>query len=171
MKYHEDMARKISKKEGLSLIVKQRQVGATTMLAAYACWLAKDGRRILYVGHNMEIAKRFLDVCMTICSYSNINVLARDRRSKIEVVPQKGEILAVSGNPNAGKGESVDFVIFDEADFIKGLEEIWTGLRPCLSSGSKAIMVSSPNVPGNSFFERMCKKNGMVSIVPWSALI
>ena len=46
-------------------------------------------------------------------------------------------------------------LVLDEAAHIEGLEELWTGLYPTLSTGGRCIALSTPNGVGN-WFHKTC---------------
>jgi hypothetical protein len=85
------------------------------------------------------------------------------------------QIKAVSAASDAGRSEAISLLIVDEAAFIEEnrIEEIWGSSQQTLSTGGKAIVLSTPNGTGN-FFHRMWNKaeegvNGFTPIrLPWT---
>jgi hypothetical protein len=51
--------------------------------------------------------------------------------------------------------EALSLLVLDEAAHIDGLEELWTGLYPTLSTGGRCIALSTPNGVGN-WFHKTC---------------
>jgi hypothetical protein len=85
------------------------------------------------------------------------------------------QIKAVSAASDAGRSEAISLLIIDEAAFIEQnrIEEIWASSQQTLSTGGKAIVLSTPNGTGN-FFHKMWVKgeegaNGFTCIrLPWT---
>ena len=48
-------------------------------------------------------------------------------------------------------------LIIDEGAFIKGIDEIWASAQSTLSTGGKAIVLSTPNGVGNFFHKTWIK--------------
>ena len=44
-------------------------------------------------------------------------------------------------------------LVIDEAAHIDGLDELWTGLYPTISTGGRCIAISTPNGVGDWFHE------------------
>jgi hypothetical protein len=63
-------------------------------------------------------------------------------------------------------------LVIDEAAHVEGLEELWTGLYPTLSTGGRCIALSTPNGVGNWFHEACIKAESgendfNLTILPW----
>ena len=69
------------------------------------------------------------------------------------------KLKAVSAASDAGRSEAISLLIIDEAAFIEEnrIEEIWGSSQQTLSTGGKAIVLSTPNGTGN-FFHKMWTK-------------
>ena len=61
------------------------------------------------------------------------------------------QIKASSTSGDAGRSEALALLVIDEAAHVEGLEELWTGLYPTLSTGGRCIALSTPNGVGNWF--------------------
>ena len=61
------------------------------------------------------------------------------------------QIKASSTSGDAGRSEALSLLVLDEAAHIEGLDELWTGLYPTLSTGGRCIALSTPNGVGNWF--------------------
>jgi hypothetical protein len=64
------------------------------------------------------------------------------------------QIKAVASSKDAGRSEALSLLILDEAAFIDDADIIWTAASSTLSTGGKAILLSTPNGVGN-FFHKM----------------
>ena len=81
----------------------------------------------------------------------------------------------MSAASDAGRSEAISLLIIDEAAFIEEnrIEDIWGSSQQTLSTGGRAIVLSTPNGTGN-FFHRMWIKaqegrNGFTPIkLPWT---
>ena len=60
-------------------------------------------------------------------------------------------LKAASTSGDAGRSEAFSLLVIDEAAHIDGLEDLWTGLYPTLSTGGRCIALSTPNGVGNWF--------------------
>ena len=67
------------------------------------------------------------------------------------VLTNGSEVKASSTSGDAGRSEALSLLVIDEAAHVDGLEELWTGLYPTLSTGGRCIALSTPNGVGNWF--------------------
>ena len=63
------------------------------------------------------------------------------------------QIKAVPTSDDAGRSEALSLLIVDEAAFIRNFEELWMGLYSTLSTGGRAIILSTPNGVGDKYHE------------------
>ena len=77
-----------------------------------------------------------------------------DNRTSFEL-SNGSSIKAASTSGDAGRSEALSLLVLDEAAHIEGLEELWTGLYPTLSTGGRCIALSTPNGVGN-WFHKTC---------------
>jgi len=94
-----------------------------------------------------------------------------DNRASFEL-SNGSEIKASSTSADAGRSEALSLLVIDEAAHVEGLEELWTGLYPTLSTGGRCIALSTPNGVGNWFHQTYIdseqEKNDFHHIVlPW----
>ncbi len=47
----------------------------------------------------------------------------------------------------------MSLLIIDEAAFVRNFDELWTGLYPTLSTGGRAIILSTPNGVGGQYYD------------------
>jgi hypothetical protein len=67
------------------------------------------------------------------------------------VLTNGSEVKASSTSGDAGRSEALSLLVIDEAAHVEGLEDLWTGLYPTLSTGGRCIALSTPNGVGNWF--------------------
>ena len=99
---------------------------------------------------------------------ANIDI---DNRTSF-VLSNGSQIKASSTSGDAGRSEALSLLVLDEAAHIEGLEELWTGLYPTLSTGGRCIALSTPNGVGN-WFHKTCTdaeagaNNFHLTNLPW----
>lgn len=63
------------------------------------------------------------------------------------------QILAIPTSEDAGRSEALSLLIIDEAAFIRNFDDLWAGLYPTLSTGGRAIIISTPNGVGGQYYK------------------
>jgi len=156
-----------------NIVLKGRQIGISTLVAGYALWLMlfhKD-KNILVIATKQETAKNL--VTKVKFMHDNLPVWLRGSiitNNKLSLQFSNGsQIKAVASSPDAGRSEALSLLILDEAAFIDAADIIWTAASSTLSTGGKAILLSTPNGVGN-FFHKMwqqaeSKENGFNPIL------
>lgn len=140
-----------------NIILKSRQIGMSTVTAAYAAWLFLfyPHSNILVIATKLSTAKIFIRKVKTILKYlpSWMKLSPITKETQQELENDQGCILkAAPTGDDVGRGESLSLLIVDEAAFIKDFEAIWTGLQPTLStSKGRVIILSTPNGVGNMY--------------------
>ena len=74
-----------------------------------------------------------------------------DNRNSFELT-NGSQIKASSTSGDAGRSEALSLLVVDEAAHVDGLDELWKGLYPTLSTGGRCIALSTPNGIGNWFY-------------------
>ena len=138
-----------------NLILKSRQMGITTLLAVYALWLMsffKDKEVICY-----SITKETSIEIINKLKFANEHLPTWLRRPNLENnktsmrFDNNSRIRAVSSAGSSGRGSAISLLIMDEAAFIKNAEELWVSSQPSLSTGGRAVILSTPFGVGNLF--------------------
>lgn len=141
-----------------NIILKSRQMGITTLVAAYSLWLMTfhTDKEILCLSITQETSKAIV----TKVRFANDNLPSwlkvpsvEDNRLSLKL-KNGSQIKAASSAGTAGRSSALSLLIIDEAAFIDGVEEIWLSAQPTLSTGGKVIILSTPNGVGN-FFHKM----------------
>ena len=143
-----------------SIVLKARQIGFSTLAAAYAFWLVffRQDRFVVMLSRTEResvklLAKskygfRFLPVWMKERgpkqTTDHQQKMMFDNESAIESLP--------SGNDPA-RGESVYLVIVDEWAFLPNPEEAWASIEPIADVGGRVIGLSTANGSGNFFHQ------------------
>ena len=140
-----------------NIVLKSRQLGLSTITAAYAAWLAlfyKD-KNILIIATKKDVAMNLMKkVKFMIKSLPDWLVLPSFEETMTSLRFSNGsEIKAVPTSPDAGRSEALSLLIVDEAAIIRDFDEIWTGLAPTLSTGGSAIVLSTPYGVGGMYYK------------------
>jgi len=141
-----------------NVILKARQMGISTLMAAYALWLMvfNTDKNILVVALKQSVAANL--VKKTKIMHDNLPSFlrqkkVRDNRLSMELDNQS-QISAETTTENAGRSESLSLLIIDEAAFIDGARDLWASVQATLSqSGGRSVVLSTPENIGSWFHE------------------
>ena len=141
-----------------NIVLKSRQLGISTLSACYAVWLAsfyKD-KNILVIATKLAVAQNFIKKVKTALrsmpSWLRLPDIVSANKQGLEL-SNGSTIKAVPTSDDAGRSEALSLLIVDEAAFIRNFDEIWMGLYSTLSTGGRAIVVSTPNGVGDKYHE------------------
>ena len=146
----------------LVIVLKNRQIGCTWLVAGYALWKAmfRKGANIIIISKDEGAATEVLDYCRFI--YNNLpdwlkSVQDKDRMSLISFPELGSKIRALSATSASGIGYgSASLVILDENDFHPYAEENYVEIKPMIDAGGdrQLVILSAPNrVKLNSNFK------------------
>jgi len=146
------------RKHRFNIVLKSRQLGLSTISAAYAAWLAifhKD-KNILVIATKLAVAQNFIrKVKFAIQSMPKWLLLPQiigNNKQSLEF--SNGSIIkAVPTSDDAGRSEALSLLIVDEAAFVRNFDSLWMGLYPTLSTGGDAIILSTPNGVGGQYYD------------------
>ena len=139
-----------------NVILKARQLGISTITAAYAAWLLLFYREKNIVvmatkfGTAGNLVKKVKSIIKNLPPWIRVADITIDNRSSFKL-SNESEIKAISTSGDAGRSEALSLLIIDEAAHVEGMQELWTGLYPTLSTGGRCIALSTPNGVGNWF--------------------
>ncbi len=166
------------KKHRFNIILKARQLGISTTVASYVAWLMLFHRdkNILVVATKLNtaanLAKKSKAIYKNLPAWLRIASIAIDNRNSFELT--NGSVVkASSTSGDAGRSEALSLLVVDEAAIVEGLDEMWAGLYPTLSTGGTCIALSTPYGVGNWFHKNYVEaeegKNDFNPIkLPWS---
>lgn len=139
-----------------NIINKARQLGISTLIAAYCAWLLmfhKD-KNIVVIATKIITAKNVITKVRTILKYVPrelwLSQIVTDNKYSIEM-SNGSRIIASSTSRDAGRSEAASLLVIDEAAHVEGLEELWMSLLPVTAEGGSVILASTPNGTGNKF--------------------
>ena len=141
-----------------NIILKSRQLGLSTLVAAYAVWQSVfyKEKNILIIATKLAVAQNFIRKVKTyIKSMPNwllVPTVTANNKQQIEF-SNGSQIKAVPTSEDAGRSEALSLLIVDEAAFVRNFDELWMGLYPTLSTGGRAILLSTPNGVGGQYHE------------------
>lgn len=138
-------------------IVKGRQVGMTTFNAAYAAWMAMQGKKILFIGNNTGLAKDFIKTTRNFIKNYNDGPIFQNLNCDEIFVGRYGEIKAIPQSSILNKkGNVFDVVIVDEFSFFPKAKDV---LDTILSMGKQKVIASTlsgQKHEGHRVFKNMC---------------
>jgi hypothetical protein len=141
-----------------TIVVKGRQLGLSTLVAAYAVWLAlfQKDKNILIIATKLQVAQNFIKKSKTIIKnlppWLVLPRVTADNKQFVEF-SHGSSIKAIPTSEDAGRSESLSLLIVDEAAFVRDFDTLWTGLYPTLSTGGRAIVLSTPNGVGGQYYK------------------
>lgn len=164
------------KNDRFLLILKSRQMGITTLIAAYSLWLClfNSDKNVLVISIKQEVSKEII----TKVRFANEHLPSwlkekETTNNHMSLRLENGSMIAATSSAkDAGRSKALSLLILDEAAFIDDAEQIWTSAYLTLSTGGRAIILSTPNGVGN-WFHRMWinaekKKNDFRTLrLPW----
>lgn len=139
-----------------TVILKARQLGISTITAAYCVWLMLFHRdkNVLVIATKFATAanlvKKVKAIMKNLPPWMQVATISIDNRTSFEL-SNGSQIKAASTSGDAGRSEALSLLVIDEAAHVDGLKELWTGLYPTLSTGGRCIALSTPNGVGNWF--------------------
>jgi len=143
-----------------NVILKARQLGISTITAGYIVWmmLFHRDKAVLVMATKFATAGNLVNkvkkIMKNLPDWIRIADIDIDNRTSF-ILSNGSSIKAASTSGDAGRSEALSLLVLDEAAHIEGLEELWTGLYPTLSTGGRCIALSTPNGVGN-WFHKTC---------------
>lgn len=139
-----------------NLVTKPRQAGITTLTAAFiAIKIAfsdtESPERALILANKEDTAismlakvKEFLDQLPSWVWAGEENYLKKNTNKHI-ILNNKSEVKALATSKDAARGFTPTMLIMDEAAFIENGAEVYAASISTISTGGKAILISTPN--------------------------
>lgn len=151
---------KAYKAERFNIVMKPRQAGVSTTTAAYIAVMTaladpNSPQRVLILANKQETAIEFLKKVKDFTSQlpTWMNVWGGDgswfdaekNSAKHYRLKNGSEVKAVATSMDALRGYTPTLLVMDEAAYIEGGEEVYSAAQPALSTGGRAILISTPN--------------------------
>lgn len=141
-----------------NIVLKSRQLGLSTVSAMYAVWMALYHRdkNILIIATKqavaMNIVKKVKTAIAGLPSWLILPQIKSSTKTWVEF-SNGSSIKSIATSEDAGRSEALSLLIIDEAAWIRNFKELWTGLYPTLSTGGRAIVLSTPNGMGGQYYD------------------
>ena len=145
-------------KHRFNIVLKSRQLGLSTVTAMYAVWMALYHRdkNILIIATKLGVAMNIIKKVKTAIAALPSWLILPEIKSSTKTIVEFGNGSSVKSIPtsdDAGRSEALSLLIIDEAAWIRNFRELWTGLYPTLSTGGRAIILSTPNGMGGQYYD------------------
>lgn len=164
-----------------SLVLKARQIGFSTLVAAYAFWqaffypdrpilmLSRTEREAIKLLGKAKYGYQFLPEWMSFRGGP-----MNPTQTKMEFDGNASYIESLPSASDPARGESAYLVIVDELAFLPNSEQAWSAIEPVAQVGGRVIMLSTANGEGNLFHQlwvgATTGNNRFVPLFfPWSA--
>ena len=141
-----------------SIILKSRQLGMSTLVAAYSVWLAlfQKDKNILVIATKLSVAQNFISKVKTMVrslpKWIVLPQVVTNNKQLLEF-SHGSSIKAIPTSDDAGRSEALSLLIIDEAAFVKNFDDIWTGIYPTISTGGRVVILSTPNGVGGQYYK------------------
>ena len=164
-------------KHDKAIILKSRQLGITTLCAAYTLWLMifHSDQSILALAPDKDKAQKIIEKLRLAYDMLPQWMIAmakaeHDKHNTTSLKLKNGSMAsAVSGVSKSSRSFTANFLILDEAAFIEHAEELWGSAQQTMGSitNPKCVIMSTPN-GYDGFFDEMWKKaeNQDINFVP-----
>ena len=141
-----------------SVVLKARQIGFSTLAAAYCFWLTffEDDRFVVMLSRTEREAMKLLQKSkygyrwMPEWMRMRGPRLLTDHQLKM-VFDNESAIESLPSSNDPARGESVYLVVVDEMAFLPNPDEAWASIEPIADIGGRVICLSTANGSGNFF--------------------
>ena len=141
-----------------NIVLKSRQLGLSTLVAAYAVWMAifQKEKNILIIATKLAVAQNFITKVKTMIrslpKWLLLPEIVANNKQMIQF-SHGSQIKAIPTSEDAGRSEALSLLIVDEAAFVRNFDTIWTGIYPTISTGGRVIILSTPNGAGGQYYK------------------
>jgi len=159
-------------KNRFNIVLKARQLGASTIVAGYILWycLFHKDKNVVIVANKQKSSRNVMRKAKLMYSllpnWLKVTDLVIDNKNEIEF-SNRSRISAEATTMDAGASDSISLLLIDEAALIDNLEEMWGAIFPTLSTGGRCIVNSTPRGVGH-YYHTLWKEgvNGDNPFVP-----
>ncbi len=146
--------------ERQSIALKARQIGFSTLVGAYAFWLAffYDNNQILMISKGEREARKLL--IKSRYGYRHLPDWLKFRGPYVDTnstekmtMINDSYIESLPSASDPARGETASLVIVDEMGQLPNSEDAWASLEPVADVGGQIIMLGTANGEGNLFFQ------------------
>ena len=146
--------------ERYSIVLKARQIGFSTLAAAFVFWetFFWGDRFIVMLSRTEREASKLLQ--KTKYGYKMMPQWMKERGPELlsdnqlkMVFANDSSIESLPSGNDPARGESVYRVVIDEMAFLPNAEEAWASIEPIADVGGRVICLSTANGEGNIFHQ------------------
>ena len=143
-----------------TVILKARQIGFSTLVAAYVFWYAffYPDRSVVLLSRGEREAVELLAKAKY--GYSQLPRWVKDRgpilTAKTRLMmpfTNNSTIESLPSGEDPARGKSVSLVVVDEMAFLKDPANAWASIEPITDVGGRSILLSTANGVGNIFHD------------------
>lgn len=170
--FQKDLVVKFSN-EQFNIILKARQLGASTTVAGYALWmlLFYRGKQIDVIATQRktaaELVRKARNMYRELPAWLKNIIPMGDIDNRHEFELQNGSRISSHASSGAIRGIASSLLILDEAAHIENVDKVLEAAMPVLSTGGSCIALSTPNGIGNWFQEEYSRaEKGVGSFSP-----
>jgi Terminase large subunit, T4likevirus-type, N-terminal len=177
----QERALKVFQSERYIVTLKSRQIGWTTLVAAYAFWLAcfHSDRLIIFISKGEREASTILR--MVKYGYKRLPPWIRERLGKpladnmtVMEFTNGSAIESLPSGSDPARGRSCYLIAVDEWAFLEKPEDAWSAIEPVADVGGRVFGFSTANGYGNFFYDVYTQATLGTNIFtplfePWSA--
>jgi len=141
-----------------NIVLKSRQLGMSTLVAAYSVWMSlfQREKNILIIATKLSVAQNFITKVKTMIKslpkWLMLPEIVANNKQLIQF-SHGSQIKAIPTSEDAGRSEALSLLIVDEAAFVRNFDTIWTGIYPTISTGGRVIILSTPNGAGGQYYK------------------
>jgi hypothetical protein len=138
------------------IVNKARQLGFSTLTAAFILWLIlfHYDKKVLVIATKAEVAKNMITKVKIMLSkiprwmfLSDIEI----NRAHMVGLKNRSWVKAIATSEDAGRSEALSLLVLDEAAHIANMDDVWGAAAATLSTGGKVIALSTPKGVQNWF--------------------
>ena len=154
-----------------TITLKPRQMGITTLLVALALWYAawRPNTKIVVVSLRHDVAKAFIRrmKLMYLSLPAHLKPAIANGTNKYTsfgtqdhvIFANDSEILALASTEQAGRSDSINWLIMDEVAQQRLASQIWGSAEQALADGGRATLISTAYGTGNFFHKTWVNAN------------
>ena len=162
-------------KHRLTIVNKSRQIGFSTILAAYGLYHAMRGKNVMVVSPSERQSKHFMEIVFSFWNKMKVKPeLSEDTKTSL-IFKEGGWIRSFPNSANTVRGYTVNILVLDEfAHFLNQTDRLITeALAPAVTADGEIWYVSTPFGEQNVYYRTWEKategKGNFVQIkVNWS---
>lgn len=129
------------------IVNKARQLGFSTLTAAFICWLIlfHNDKKVLVISTKAEVAKNMIVKVKIMLSklpkWMFLTEIETNRAHMIGLA-NRSWVKSIATSDDAGRSEALSLLVLDEAAHIPNMEELWKSASSTLATGGRVIALS-----------------------------